>query len=88
MATKPDIPDIRQYSFSDEQKFKEALNTALEQIVKQIGAVKEPDALSNQIIQWYNDGATPIPKGYKLADGNNGTFNAGSGKVILIQKVG
>lgn len=87
MARSVDIGDITQTPFSDEKKFKEELKRILENLRDGIASIREPDIIPNEIRQMVDDKKVSIPRNYKRADGNNGTFDASSATIIPIQKV-
>lgn len=81
------IPNLTSKEYDDPQKLREALQRALDDINRDANKPLDIVLGDNVILAWVDDGVTPIPRGYKVADGTNGTFDAKTSKIIQIQKV-
>lgn len=81
------VPDFTSDAFKDDLLFKQQLTAILKSLNKDANAPIANPIQSNELIQWVDDGKTPIPSGYEVADGRNKTFDSKTVKIILIQKV-
>lgn len=82
MAQVPDFKNV------PDEEFKDTLSRVLKDLNTDANRFIRPVIGSNVVFQWIDDGVTPLPDGYVLADGkSNGSFDVSKSKIILIQKV-
>ena len=81
------IPDFTDKNFDDVKLLREELTKALRALNRQVNSPDDVDLGKNTVLGWVDDGKTPLPDGYKVADGTNGTFDAKTSKIIYIQRV-
>lgn len=70
-----DIPDFTGESFDDIKELRKELTRALRELDEDANAPAVVNLGKNVVIAWYNDKETPLPDGYKTADGKDGTFD-------------
>lgn len=81
------VPDFTDKTFDDAKLFREELTKALRVLSRQVNSPDDVDLGKNTVLAWVDDGKTPLPDGYKKADGTNGTFDAKTSTIIYIQRV-
>lgn len=81
MANIPDFENI------PDDEFRRVLSSVLNDLNKDANRPEDVTLGSNVILAWIDDGKTVLPKGYEIADGQKGTFDANKSKIIYIQKV-
>lgn len=82
MAQIPDFKNV------PDEEFKDTLTRILRDLNADANKFVRPVIGDNVLFQWVDDGSTPLPDGYVIANGqNNGSFDASKSKIILIQKV-
>ena len=81
MAQIPDMKNIPQEEFLD------VLTRTLREINRDANNTVPPVIGKNVVFGWVDDGSTPLPQGYEIADGTKGTFDAKNSIILYIQKV-
>ena len=81
------IPNFESEEFDDPKELRKELSRVLRDINKDANRPEDVTLGSNVVLAWIDDGKTVLPKGYEIADGQKGTFDANKSKIIYIQKV-
>lgn len=82
MANIPDFKNV------PDEEFKDTLTRVLRDLNADANRNVRPVIGDNVVFQWVDDGVTPLPTGYVIANGqNNGSFDASKSTIVLIQKV-
>ena len=81
------IPDFTSEAFDDSKELRKELTRVLAQISRDVSRPLDINLGDNVVIQWVDDGKTPLPDGYERANGQKGTFDFSKSKLIFIQKV-
>ena len=81
------IPNFTDDAFKDDELFKITLTKVLSDLNKTVTTPMAYPLQSNGIYLWVDDGVTPIPSGYEIANGMNKTFDASKANILQLQKV-
>lgn len=81
------IPDFTAEAFDDPKELRKELTRVLAQLSRDVSKPLDITLGKNVVIQWVDDGKTPLPQGYEIANGQKGTFDTATNRLIFIQKV-
>lgn len=84
------IPDFSGKEFDDEKRFREELTTTLSNLLGEAtGRISATEVAFPKGMIFYivDDPTITIPKGFKIADGTNQTFNVSDKTLLPIQRI-
>ena len=81
------IPDFTAEAFDDPMELRKQLSRALKELAQDVSKPVDIYIGKNVVIGWVDDGKTPLPQGYEVANGQRGTFDAPNSRIIQIQRV-
>ena len=82
-----DIPDLTSDAYKEEKDFREVLTRVLKELNKQAGGTTSLNLGKNVILPAVYENDFVPPRGWRIMDGTQGTFNPDEVQVIYIQKI-